>query len=287
MHRTVALLMVILLAVGCGPQPEQGGITQATAGPQPSSVAEAAGTPQGAGGRGGAANRVALPGLPPGPAAPDTPPPYRWYLALQTGQCAGLSDTATDTSLPEVERVMFASLAQVCRLLGGEPGAVDWTAAQAALDGSADVTGCLEVAARKMLASAVDAHRADPQAVLVRGQAEGGTACPVTITSAVMTDPSTIVLTGDYLIDPSEVRVAGQTVAVQFDGAVPGNDQALSGQVSVPLPEGLCASVGDVLGVEVAGPGYDARTDVTVPDLGQGSCASPSGTPSTAPSASG
>ncbi|MGB8020104.1 MAG: hypothetical protein WCF04_02630 [Candidatus Nanopelagicales bacterium] len=313
MRRTAALLIAVLLAVGCGPQPEEGAAGRSTADSQSSAPAEATRTPTGRatspqpseatssqddqadgslpgdgtgtpspatttppdreeGGNGGAPRRVVLRGLPPGPASPDTPAPYRWYASLQSGTCSGLDDTASNTSLPEAERAMFAALAEVCRLLGGESDEVDWRAAQAALDGSAGVTGCLLIAARDLLASAVGAHEADPGAVLVRGRPRQGTACPVAVNEAAMTELTSIAVAGDYLIEPTEVRVAGERVESQFEGASPEDDQVLTGRVSVILPEGFCAPAGEVLEVQVAGPGYEVSADVAVPDVGQGSC---------------
>lgn len=291
MRRTAALLIAALLMVGCGPQPEDsgsGGTDGSASGDAGGTQSQASATPPDLeeGGDGGTPNRVVLGGLPPGPASPDTPAPYRWYASLQAGTCSGLDDTATDTSLPDAERAMFASLAQVCRLLEGESDDVDWNAAQAALDRSAGVTGCLLIAARDLLAAAVGAHRADPGAVLVRGRAEPGTACPVAVNEAEMTSLTSMALAGDFLIDPTEVRVAGEEVEAQFEGAAPDDEQVLTGRVLVILPEGFCAPAGEVLDVQVAGPGYEVSADVAVPDVGQGACPEPSQASESAPSES-
>jgi hypothetical protein len=214
---------------------------------------------------------VAVRGLPPGPASPDTPAPFRWYAGLQGGQCSALDDTAGNSSVPEPERTMYDSLGQVCRLLGGQVADVDWAQARAAVDDTAGVSDCLVVAARQLLADVVAAREAAPDAVLTQGSAADGTACPVAIDSVEMTSPGALVVTGPYLFDPSSARVG----SVDLQVGVP-EVEVRSGvpivRLALESSETFCVPVGARGTLEVAGDGYTAAAYFVGVDVGQGGC---------------
>ena len=237
MQRIIVVALLSLLVVGCGPQPEDRPVpprpsttvpsgspakdidspptppAEATAGPLGGETSD---PPTRVPSDDAGATLVAIRGLPPGPASPDTPAPFRWYAALQDRQCGGLADTATNSSLPEPERAMYAALAEVCGLLNGEDGEVDWDQARAAFRDTSPVTDCLVVAARQLLGDVVAAHDAAPDAVLTPGPDADGTACPVSIDGVEMIGRTQLIVTGPYLFDPRSARVGSVDLRVGF-----------------------------------------------------------------------
>lgn len=292
MHRIV-LVTALLMACGCGPQPEGRSVAlpspvpsqatsrsatvtpRATVVTSPSSVATSQPSTR-VPSQDPTATVVAVRGLPPGPASPDTPAPFRWYAGLQSGQCSALDDTA-GSSVPEPERTMYASLAQVCGLLA-RPGAdVDWAQARAAVDDTAGVGDCLVVAARQLLLDAVTAHEAAPDAVLTQGPAADGTACPVAIDSVEMISPRAFAVTGPYLFDPRAARVGSVDLQVG-ESEVEVRSGVPLVRLAVDGPEEFCLPVGAQGTLEVTGEGYSVAADFVADDLGQGACGQEDGT---------
>ncbi len=277
MRRIMMATLMTLAVAACGPQPEArpagavqplGSATSAqpSVPPGPTSVPPSRPTTGGVG-----PSLVAVRGLPPGPASPDTPPPFRWYASLRDGQCAGLADTATDTSLPEVQRAMFAALTPICQVLAGEQAKVDWDRARAAFDASSGETNCLVAAARQYLGAVISAHDSAPQVVLTTGPAAEGTACPVGIDSVEMASPGELVAAGPYLFEPSAARVGSRDLQVGFpevdvSSGVP--------QVRIPLAggDGFCLPAGQPATLEVIGNGYSVSAGFAPADVGQGAC---------------
>ena len=292
MRRIVLATLLSLLVAGCGPQPERlpvpAGTTATAPAGSPEDAVEGSATatadenaatspetefdpPTGIAEGDGGSTVVAVRGLPVGPASPDTPAPFRWYASLQDGQCEGLADTATASSIPEPERAMFAALADVCRLLKGERSEVDWAEARTSYDDTSGVTDCLVVAARQLLADAVSAHEADPGAVLTPGPPAPGTACPVAIDTVEMVSPTEIFVTGPYLFDPRVARLGSADLQVgspevEVDSGVP-----LVG-VSLEGGEGFCLPVGGRSTLELSGDGYAVTAEFDAVDVGQGDC---------------
>ena len=293
MQRISVVALLLLLAVGCGPQPEDRPVPQgpsatvplgspAGSGDSPTSRTPADTTtrPHGdetsdppsrvalddAGG-----TLVAIRGLPPGPASPDTPAPFRWYAALQDRQCAGLADTATNSSLPEPERAMYAALAEVCGLLNGERGEVDWDQARAAFRDTAPVTDCLVVAARQLLGDVVAAHDAAPDAVLTPGPAADGTACPVSIDGVEMIGPTQLIVTGPYLFDLTSARVGSVDLLVGFPEVEVSSGVPVV-RVTLDADDRFCLPPGEQSALQISGDGYTVAADFVAVDLGQGAC---------------
>ncbi len=290
MQRIVLATILSLLVAGCGPQPERVPVSAGTTTPAPAGSPAADGSATAtAGDSAGTSSKtesdeptpdaeddsgttvVAVRGLPVGPASPDTPAPFRWYASLQDGQCGGLADTATASNIPEPERAMFAALAQVCRVLEGEGSEVDWDRARASFDDTSGVTDCLVVAARQLLADAVSAHDADPDAVLTPGPPAPGTACPVAIDTVELVRPTEIVVTGPYLFDPRVARLGSAALQVgspevEVDSGVP------LVRVSLEGSEGFCLPAGSRSTLELSGDGYAVTAEFDAVDVGQGGC---------------
>lgn len=219
--------------------------------------------------------RISLPPI--GPASPDTPPPTRWYQAMQTLDCGLIADTATppDTMSPG-QRAMFASLAQLCTTLTGQGGTVDWAAAASAVEQTAGESNCLVVAVRAMLSAAVAAHDANPTAELASGPAAPGTACPVDVTdvavdSSDLTGRYTLRITGPYLFQVNGVSVANAALSeidAQTDLSV---DPPL---VTVLASGSACLQPGQPVTVVVSGDGYQAAQEFT-PSVQLGDCTPP------------
>ena len=293
MQRIISVALLSLLVVGCGPQPEDRPVP-----PRPSTTVpsgspaqdidsptspiptattttppgdETSDPPTRVASDDAGDTLVAIRGLPPGPASPDTPAPFRWYAALQDRQCGGLADTATNSSLPEPERAMYAALAEVCGLLNGEDGEVDWDQARAAFRDTAPVTDCLVVAARQFLGDVVAAHDAAPDAVLTPGPAVDGTACPVSIDTVEMIGPTQLIVTGPYLFDPSSARVGSVDLRVGFPEVELSSGVPV---VRVPLDadDSFCLPAGERSSLQIVGDGYTVAADFVAGDLGQGTC---------------
>ena len=190
--------------------------------------------------------RVPLPPI--GPASPDTPPPTRWYEAMQTLNCGLIADTAAPPdTMPPGQRAMFASLAQLCLALTAQGGSMDWGAAASAVEQTAGESNCLVLAARSMLNAAVVAHQSDPSAVLARGEAATGTACPVRVTdvtvdSSVSGGSYTLRITGPHLFQVTGVTVNTSQLSV-VDG---GTDTSVDPPLVTVLASGsACLQAGD------------------------------------------
>lgn len=219
--------------------------------------------------------RVPLPPI--GPASPDTPPPTRWYQAMQTLDCGLIADTASPPdTMPPGQRAMFASLAQLCLTLTGQGGTVDWAAAVGALQQTAGESNCLVVAARQMLSAAVAAHDSDPTAALEIGPTAPGTACPVGVTdvSVDSSDPGagyTLRITGPYLFQVTGVSVKDAVLT----GVTAGTDTSVDPPLVTVFASGSeCLQQGTAVTVTVSGQGYQAAQEFT-PDVSLGACSPP------------
>ena len=214
-------------------------------------------------------------GLPPiGPAAPDAPPAYRWYEALQTLDCTGFSEMgALPDGMTQGQWAMYLSLAQVCLNLTGQGnGAVDWAAAASALNQTPAENNCLVVAARSVLSAAVAAHEADPTATLTAGSPAPGTACPVAITDAFVDSPGTqytLQIFGPYLFGLTGVAVNGVALDVPDD---PNRDFESDPPVVTIFASGsTCLRAGQPATVTVTGRGYQVPHTFT-PTSTVGAC---------------
>ena len=216
--------------------------------------------------------RVPLPPI--GPASPDTPPPTRWYEAMQTLNCGLIADTAAPPdTMPPGQRAMFASLAQLCLTLTAQGGSMDWGAAAGAVEQTAGEPNCLVLAARSMLSAAVVAHQSDPSAVLARGEAATGTACPVSVTdvSVDSSDPGgsyTLRITGPYLFQVTGVTVNTSGLSVVDGSTDTSVDPPL---VTVLASSSACLPQGTAVSVVVSGAGYQAA-HLFIPELSLGDC---------------
>ena len=198
--------------------------------------------------------RVSLPPI--GPASPFTPPPNRWYLAMQTLNCGQVAADPGNT--PQGQRALFESLAQLCLTLTGQGGAVDWAAAASALQQTAGETNCFVLGARAMLSAAVAAHQSDPTAVIAGGDTAPGTACPVRVTEVTGVDQGTtytLEITGEYLYQATGVTVGSEALTAIEGSEGPVADPPV-GTVSA-IGSG-CLQAGVAVNVVVSGAGYQA-----------------------------
>lgn len=265
-HSRTAWLLVVagasLMYAGCGPSNEADGggptSTESTSSTSPSpspTTTSASPTP------------IPVPAPQPGPASPDAPGPISWFASLQRGDCAGLAALVEDApeSLQDVVP-LYGSLAEVCAWLHQPSSPVDWEAAKAALQGSAGLDFCLDVEARQLLAGLVDAHDQAPNAPVLLGDPEPGTACPSAVTE-VLIGNVTGDIRGQYLYEVVEVSIDGQAV----EQNPPDDDNPEDVRLSVFVP---CLIPGSQVDVVVRGVGYTHTvTSVPVPaDLEQEQC---------------
>ncbi len=273
---------VAVLLAGCGPQPEldaQSTLASALSETAPSDSSSSAvddgdtETPDGdtRGPADVAPLEVALPPI--GPASPDAPAPFRWYEAMQRLDCSLISDTAEGRlGISEAQQAMFASLAQLCLTLTGEGTAMDWGSAARAVAATRGEADCLVVAVREMLVAAVAAHEADPTAVLARGPAAPGTACPVEITevSAGVGDSDAefaLRIEGPYLFQVQDVTVDGAALSFEAQEDLSADPPlvTLTASGSMCLPQGAAATLA------VSGAGYEVTHQFT-PAVSLGDC---------------
>lgn len=164
-----------------------------------------------------------------GPASPLDPPPFQWYGALERRNCAGLW-----SALGDVEgRELWRALAAVCdAVIGGDQ--TQWTVAQrtARTVPAADNAGCLERAARALLARALEWHERNPgRQPKLRFPASGSkVACAFAIDEVHLVDAdgqrldgplqgpvdggTLLQIIGRGIDEPTDIRVGGRSVAV-------------------------------------------------------------------------
>ena len=241
-HLVVSVTSLGLLCAGLVVVPAQ----EASGGPMPAVSSTTDGLQP------DARRRPRLRVVPPGPASPTSPVIDSYYYLLQHRKCADLRVRAAAGSNPE--DALFSALADLCLAARSTSYRADWTAAQQALDVSADLDDCLSLAARKSLTNAVVNHdRTRRQRPDFRPTPTGSTCVPRQTFVGLLAGESgaSLIVLGLRLFEATDVKVDDTWIEATSRNAVEGTECA-----RVDVPGWEPPQPGETMTVRVRGRGY-------------------------------